>query len=160
MCWTPPKKFPGTPLLDSFIQRQDWCTNLICNHQFVPRNYKVYCASISISNQTWPHSIIDRAFCTLQSVHCTSSHAELNETAECRGLVSSSFASYSRCHRFKPQPREWLPRYPSSFHANAEMASRIRPRRLLSTISCSVIALSFDAVKSNLVNAVNSNKKA
>jgi len=87
--------YTAVNVLDSFMYRQDWCTNLICNHQFVPRNYKVYCTSMSIRNQTWIHSIIiecGRAthapqcsqgavdynrprLVTLQSVRCTSAHA-------------------------------------------------------------------------------------
>jgi hypothetical protein len=52
----------------------DWCTNLICNHQFVHRNYKLYYTSVSIRNKTRTHSITDRGLCTLHSVRCTSAH--------------------------------------------------------------------------------------
>jgi hypothetical protein len=132
-------------VLGSFMHRQDWCTNLICNHQFVPRNYKVYCTSMSISNQTWPHSIIDRDLCTSQSVRCTSAHAGTKRNNRTLRSSEQLFCfKLSGCHRFKRQPREWLSQYTSSAHlinANAEMASRIRPRRLLSTIYYNIIVL-------------------
>ena len=64
-----------TNIMYSLMHTKDWCTNLFCNLQFVPKNYKVYCTSMSIRNKTWTHWIIDRGLCTFQRVRCTSAHA-------------------------------------------------------------------------------------
>jgi hypothetical protein len=104
-------------VLDSCMHRQDWCTNLICNHQFVPRNYKVYCTSMSIRNKTWPHSIIDRVLWTLQSVRCTSAHAATKRNNRTLRSSEQLFCFVLGMTQVQTSAKRMTTRYTSSFHS-------------------------------------------
>jgi len=104
-------------VLDSFMHRQDWCTNLICNHQFVPRNYKVYCTPMSIRNQTLPHSIIDRALWTLQSVRCTSAHAWTKRNNRTSRSSEQLFCFVLGMSQVQTSAKRMTIRYTWSFHS-------------------------------------------